>query len=49
MNAPVDLNKRNVVGKSIAHDSSVMHVTGRAQYLDDLPEPPHMLHAALVI
>ncbi len=27
-----------------AHDSSVRHVTGAALYIDDLPEPKHLLH-----
>ncbi len=30
-----------------AHESAIKHVTGRAQYVDDLPEPPGLLHAAL--
>ncbi|MFS8038235.1 xanthine dehydrogenase molybdopterin binding subunit [Xanthobacter sp. AM11] len=31
------------------HDSARAHVTGRAVYLDDMPEPPGLLHAALVL
>jgi len=27
-----------------AHDSSIRHVTGEALYIDDLPEPKHLLH-----
>ncbi len=27
-----------------AHDSAEKHVTGRAYYIDDLPEPPGLLH-----
>ena len=30
------------------HDSAVQHVTGAAQYVDDLPEPMGMLHAWVV-
>ena len=30
------------------HDSAALHVTGRARFIDDLPEPPGLLHAALV-
>ncbi len=29
------------------HDSAVKHVTGRADYVDDLPEPKRLLHAAI--
>ena len=32
---------------SHAHESAIKHVTGRALYVDDLPEPPGLLHAAL--
>ncbi len=31
---------------AIPHDSAALHVTGRAQYVDDVPEPRHMLHLA---
>ncbi len=31
------------------HDSALKHVTGQALYVDDLPEPPGTLHAALVL
>jgi xanthine dehydrogenase large subunit len=30
-----------------AHESAIKHVTGQAQYVDDLPEPPGLLHAAV--
>ncbi len=36
------------VGSSLPHDSARLHVTGEAIYLDDMPEPPHLLHAAIV-
>ncbi|MDO5605129.1 MAG: xanthine dehydrogenase molybdopterin binding subunit [Paracoccus sp. (in: a-proteobacteria)] len=32
---------------SAPHDSAALHVTGRAAYTDDLPEPAGTLHAAL--
>ena len=35
------------VGASIPHDSARLHVSGEAQYIDDLPEPRGLLHAAL--
>jgi xanthine dehydrogenase large subunit len=31
------------------HDSALKHVTGQAVYIDDMPEPPGTLHAALVL
>ncbi|HEX2525646.1 MAG TPA: xanthine dehydrogenase molybdopterin binding subunit [Geminicoccus sp.] len=32
---------------AIPHDSAQLHVTGRARYVDDLPEPQGCLHAAV--
>src|ERR1022692_1708886 len=32
-------------GLSITHDSAMKHVSGEALYVDDLPEPPGLLHA----
>ena len=34
-------------GKPLPHDSAELHVTGRARYIDDLPEPQGCLHAAV--
>jgi xanthine dehydrogenase large subunit len=36
-------------GAAVHHDSAHLHVTGRARFIDDLPEPPGLLHAALVL
>lgn len=36
-----------VSGKALPHESAVLHVTGRAAYTDDLPEPAGILHMAL--
>jgi xanthine dehydrogenase large subunit len=33
----------------LRHDSALKHCTGEARFLDDLPEPPGLLHAALVL
>ena len=41
-------DRRDIVGKAIAHDSARAHVTGSAVYLDDMAEPAGCLHAALV-
>jgi xanthine dehydrogenase large subunit len=36
-----------VIGAEIAHDSAEKHVSGRALYVDDMPEPRGLLHLAL--
>ncbi|MBP7000973.1 MAG: xanthine dehydrogenase molybdopterin binding subunit [Amaricoccus sp.] len=38
---------RGGVHTSLAHESAANHVTGRAEYIDDIPEPAGTLHAAL--
>ncbi len=35
------------VGSPVPHDSAHLHVTGRASYTDDLPEPRDLLHIAV--
>lgn len=35
-----------IVHKPTPHDSAPMQVAGRAPYVDDLPEPPGLLHLA---
>ena len=37
------------VHASLRHDSALQHATGQAIYIDDMPEPPGTLHAALVL
>ncbi|MFN4312255.1 MAG: xanthine dehydrogenase molybdopterin binding subunit [Ferrovibrio sp.] len=39
----------SVVHKPIRHDSAAKHVAGTARYIDDLPEPEGLLHAALCL
>ncbi|HMY48411.1 MAG TPA: xanthine dehydrogenase molybdopterin binding subunit [Rhodocyclaceae bacterium] len=34
------------VGRSVPHESAPLHVSGKAQYIDDLPEMAGTLHAA---
>ncbi|MGL4488655.1 MAG: xanthine dehydrogenase molybdopterin binding subunit [Rhizobiaceae bacterium] len=41
--------ERRLVGKGLAHDSAMKHVTGVAAYIDDMPELPGTLHAALIL
>ncbi|MFG1371448.1 xanthine dehydrogenase molybdopterin binding subunit [Xanthobacter oligotrophicus] len=38
-----------VVHTPARHESAGAHVSGRALYLDDMPEPPGLLHGALVL
>ena len=35
------------VGEKLPHDSGHLHVSGRAFYIDDLPEPRGLLHVAI--
>lgn len=39
--------KTKYVGSSHQHESAIGHVTGEARYVDDLPEPRDLLHAAI--
>lgn len=39
----------STVHKPIRHDSAPRHVAGTARYIDDLPEPEGLLHAALCL
>jgi xanthine dehydrogenase large subunit len=41
-----DPPRLRAVRQSIQHDSAEAHVAGKATYVDDLPEPPGMLHLA---
>ncbi|MBP7243102.1 MAG: xanthine dehydrogenase molybdopterin binding subunit [Amaricoccus sp.] len=44
---PVDHAIRGGVHTALPHESAANHVTGRAEYIDDIPEPAGTLHAAL--
>ena len=39
------MNVLSPLGAAIPHDSATKHVSGRAIYVDDIPEPPGLLHA----
>ena len=39
------IDRPSPIGTSIAHDSAAKHVSGEALYIDDMPEPPGLLHA----
>ncbi|WP_397475448.1 xanthine dehydrogenase molybdopterin binding subunit [Pusillimonas sp.] len=43
----MSINTYQTVGQSLAHESARLHVTGEAQYTDDLPEREGTLHATL--
>ena len=56
MNAPENLqvlrpatDLAGVQGQGLVHESAVLHVTGEAQYTDDIPELRGTLYAALVL
>ncbi|MEL6203583.1 MAG: molybdopterin cofactor-binding domain-containing protein, partial [Pseudomonadota bacterium] len=49
MNKHVANLERAIVGKGIAHDSARKHVRGEAIYIDDMPQVPGTLHAALIL
>ncbi|HVJ24642.1 MAG TPA: xanthine dehydrogenase molybdopterin binding subunit, partial [Burkholderiales bacterium] len=36
-----------MIREPLPHDSAALHVAGAARYIDDLPEPPGTLYAAL--
>jgi xanthine dehydrogenase large subunit len=47
----MDLNLKSSISGAVhahqRHDSAHKHVTGKADYIDDMPEPSGLLHAAL--
>jgi xanthine dehydrogenase molybdopterin-binding subunit B len=43
------ISRLRSVGASLRHDSARKHTSGEAIYADDIPEPPGLLHGALVL
>lgn len=39
------INRPSPIGDTVAHDSAAKHVSGEALYIDDILEPPDLLHA----
>lgn len=39
----------SALGAASVHQSGALHCTGEAVYADDIPEPPGMLHASLIL
>ncbi|VAH05349.1 unnamed protein product [Triticum turgidum subsp. durum] len=50
-NAPgyESVGQGTAVGQPMVHMSAILQVTGEAEYVDDTPTPPNILHAALVL
>ncbi|MDZ7893983.1 MAG: hypothetical protein U5M50_02855, partial [Sphingobium sp.] len=44
--AEADIRSDGLVHAALPHDSAMGHVAGTAAYIDDLPEPPGLLHLA---
>ncbi|MGR9093355.1 MAG: xanthine dehydrogenase molybdopterin binding subunit, partial [Gammaproteobacteria bacterium] len=47
MDATAKQARKSAVGTALPHDSAHLHVSGRAAYTDDLPEPRDLLHVAV--
>lgn len=47
MDARAEQGRKAAVGNALPHDSAHLHVSGRAAYTDDLPEPRDLLHVAV--
>ena len=47
MDAKAGQGRKAAVGNALPHDSAHLHVSGRAAYTDDLPEPRELLHVAV--
>ncbi len=47
MDATARQAQKTAVGNALPHDSAHLHVSGRAAYTDDLPEPRDLLHVAV--
>ncbi|WP_338662883.1 xanthine dehydrogenase molybdopterin binding subunit [Pararoseomonas sp. SCSIO 73927] len=45
----MDATRHTGPGASLRQDSALKHATGEARFADDLPMPPALLHAALVL
>ena len=41
------MKKETFINEKIPHESAIKHVSGRAFYTDDIPEPPGTLYGAI--
>ena len=46
---PLEAARPTFAGQPFPHDSGLIHATGEARFVDDLAEPPGLLHGALVL
>lgn len=46
-NRPAKVKSKGQTGQSMQHESAEKHVTGKAVYVDDMPEYPNQLHIAV--
>ena len=46
-NRPAKVKSKGQTGQSMKHESAEKHVTGKAVYVDDMPEYPNQLHIAV--
>ncbi len=44
-----ETDRPNYAGQPFPHDSGLIHATGEARFIDDLAEPPGLLHGALAL
>ena len=41
------MKKETFINEKIPHESAIKHVSGKAYYTDDIPEPPGTLYGAI--
>ena len=41
------MKQKNFINEKIPHESAIKHVSGKANYTDDIPEPPGTLFGAI--
>jgi len=46
-NRPIKVKSKGQTGQNMKHESAEKHVTGKAVYVDDMPELPNQLHIAV--
>ena len=49
MNQQSNIKRKNLLHHDSLHESGFLHAKGEAQYVDDLPLPPHSLWAFPVL
>ena len=41
------MKEKNFINEKRPHESAIKHVSGKAYYVDDIPEPPGTLYGAI--